>query len=104
MIDRDDSDPESYPKANVQALYDGGIVAAPFPAALGGADWRLEDSVSAIEAIAAASPSTALIVSMPLGLAGDYGLGPDIAPSAHHPAWSAQREQVELQCKHGLVD
>jgi len=103
MIDRDDSDPESYPKANVQALYDAGIVVAPFPAALGGADWRLEDSVSAIEAIAAASPSTALIVSMPLGLAGVYGLGPDIAPPAHRAAWSAQTEQVALEYRQGLI-
>src|SRR5688500_8207374 len=103
MIDRDDSDPESYPKANVQALYDAGIVVAPFPAALGGADWRLEDSVSAIEAIAAASPSTALIVSMPLGLAGVYGLGPDIAPPAHRAAWSAQTEQVALEYRQCLI-
>jgi alkylation response protein AidB-like acyl-CoA dehydrogenase len=103
MIQRDDSDPERYPKANVEALYDAGVVAAPFPAALGGADWRLEDSVSAIEALAAASPSTALIASMPIGLAGIYGLGPGIAPPAHRAAWSAQIEQVALDYRQGLI-
>src|SRR5689334_8350609 len=89
IIERDESDPESYPRASVQALYEAGVIAAPFPAALGGANWRLTDAVSAIEALAAASPSTALIVSMPLGLAGVFGLGAEIAPQAHRAAWAA---------------
>ena len=103
IIERDESDSESYPKASVRALYEAGVISAPFPAALGGANWRLTDSVSAIEALAAASPSTALIVSMPLGLAGVYGLGAEIAPHAYRAAWSAQIDQVASEYRQGLV-
>ena len=103
IIERDESDSESYPKASVRALYEAGVIAAPFPGGLGGANWRLTDSVTAIEALAAASPSTALIVSMPLGLAGIYGLGADLAPKEYRAAWSAQIEQVAGEYRQGLV-
>jgi alkylation response protein AidB-like acyl-CoA dehydrogenase len=74
MAERERLDPESYPHESIKALYDAGVIIAPFRAELGGAGWTLPDAVQAIEAIASASPSTALIASMPLGLACTSGL------------------------------
>ena len=45
---------------------------APFPVTAGGAGCTLLDAVDVIEAIAAASPSTALLAAMPIGLAGAH--------------------------------
>jgi len=103
IAEREHSAPESYPKASIAALYEAGVIGAPFPAPLGGSGWQLTDAVLAIESIAAASPSTALIVSMPLGLAGIFGLGADIAPTAWRPQWAKQIEQVAADYQQGLV-
>jgi alkylation response protein AidB-like acyl-CoA dehydrogenase len=103
IAEREHVAPESYPKASVRDLYEAGAVAAPFPVSLGGSGWRLTDAVAAVEAIAGASPSTALIVSMPLGLAGVFGLGVEIAPTSWRPAWAAQIEKVAADYKQGLI-
>lgn len=68
--ERDARDPESYPSDSVAALYQSGIVSAPFAASLGGQGATLVESCKAIEALAIASPSMALIIAMPLGLCG----------------------------------
>jgi alkylation response protein AidB-like acyl-CoA dehydrogenase len=100
---RERAEPEDYPAASVSALYSAGVVAAPFPASAGGAGWRLTDAVAAVEAIAEASPSTALNVSMPLGLAGVLGVGRDIAPPAERSRWAELVEQVSSDYGRGLV-
>jgi alkylation response protein AidB-like acyl-CoA dehydrogenase len=89
-----DTDPEAYPGEAVAALYDAGVIIAPFATHLGGEGATLRDSVEAIRTLTAASPSLALIASMPLGLAGMYGRGPDAAPTEHRAAWIAQAEEV----------
>ncbi len=103
MAERERLDAESYPQASVQALYDAGIISAPFPAELGGAGWALPDCVRAVEAIASVSPSTALIASMPLGLAGIYGLGAGIAPEPVRTGWRDQIDRVAADYRKGLV-
>ena len=55
-----------------------GVIRAPFPTSVGGSGCSLLDAVDAIETIAAASPSTALLAAMPIGLAGVYSVGPDV--------------------------
>lgn len=103
IAERERLDPESYPKASIEALYDAGVIIAPFGADLGGAGWRLPDCVRAIEAISGVSPSTGLIASMPLGLAGIYGLGAGIAPQASRAAWSDQIDRVAADYRKGLL-
>ncbi len=103
IAEREQADPETYPAASVAALYDAGIIAAPFPAGLGGSDWRLPDAVRAVEALASASPSVALMASMPLGLAGICALGPEIAPDAHRAAWTEQVDRVAAEYREGLI-
>src|SRR5438105_4433350 len=100
--EREQRDPERYPAENIADLQAAGIVAAPFSAPLGGRDWSLPDAVIAVEAIAARSPSTALVLSMPLGLAGIYALGPGAAPEQHRAAWAEQIERVASQYAEGL--
>jgi alkylation response protein AidB-like acyl-CoA dehydrogenase len=85
---------EAYPVALVRALYDAGIIIAPFATHLGGEQATLQQSTDAIRQLAAASPSLALIASMPVGLAGMYGLGPGAAPAQHREAWMSQVEAV----------
>ena len=91
---RDAASPEQFPRENLADLFEAGVVCGPLPPALGGRGWSLRDSVLAIEAVAAVSPSTALVASMPLGLAGVYRLGPGAAPAAHAAAWSDQIQRV----------
>lgn len=103
IAEREHLAPDSYPKESMQALYDAGVIIAPFSAERSGAGWRLPDCVHAIEALASASPSTALLASMPLGLAGIYGLGVGIAPEAARDAWSDQIDRVAADYRKGLL-
>lgn len=103
IADRERAAPEAFPAESVRALYEAGVVLGPLPESFGGSGWLLPDAVRAIEAIAAASPSTALISSMPLGLAGIYGLGAGIAPEQHRSAWADQIERVATDYRLGLI-
>jgi isovaleryl-CoA dehydrogenase len=94
IAERERSEPDSFPAASIKALYEVGLIAAPFPSSLGGRGASLADMVDAIEMVSAASPSTALVACMPLGLAGVLGLGPDVAPPAHRGALADQIERV----------
>jgi alkylation response protein AidB-like acyl-CoA dehydrogenase len=95
--DRDREAPEVYPHANVTDLQAAGVVAAPLPSGLGGSDWTLLDSVIATEEVATASPSTALLLAMPLGLAGVYAMDGDPIPTAHRDAWHEGQEWLSAQ-------
>ncbi len=86
--------PETYPEKSLRALFDAAILAGPLPEELGGRGMKLVDGVLALEAIASASPSVALIASMPLGLAGIYGLGSEIAPAAQRAAFAEQTSRL----------
>ena len=72
LTHRDAADPEGYPAENIADLVSAGVIRAPFSAAAGGTGCTLLDAVDAIEVIASASPSTALLAAMPIGLAGAY--------------------------------
>ena len=103
IADQERSHPEAYPAKSIRALFDAGIIAGPFPEDLGGRGIKLVEAVRFVETIASASPSVALIASMPLGLAGFYGLGQEIAPNAHRAAFVAQTSRVAADYRAGRV-
>ena len=91
---REAADPEAYPSQNIADLFDAGVVAAPFPQSLGGSGWSPLEAVDAVELVASHSASTALLLSMPLGLAGICAIGGEAAPPEHRDSWGAQIEQL----------
>ena len=101
FADRDSVDSETYPAANLADIKAAGLLGAAFAPNLSGRGWTLPEAVRALESVAAGSPSTALIWAMPLGLSGVYALGPDAAPEAHRPRWSAQIEDVAARYRGG---
>ena len=103
LAEREAADPDRYPAANIAALVDAGVMRAPFPVSAGGSGVTLADAVDAIETIAAASPSTALLAAMPIGLAGAYSAGPDIAPPPHRRAWAEQIDRVAADYRAGAL-
>lgn len=103
IAERERVDPNGFPHASLKALYDARMISGPFSAALGGSSWTLAEAVQAIEEIASASPSTALLASMPLGLAGIFALGEGIAPDAARATWSQQIDRVAADFRQGLI-
>lgn len=103
IADAEQRDPDVYPASSVRALFDAGIIGAPFAEEFGGRGMKLVEAVSVIETLASVSPSVALIVSMPLGLAGIYGLGPAIAPDAHRAAFAEQLARVAADFRAGRL-
>ena len=89
---REAADPEAYPAESVAALYAASIPGAPLSAELGGEGASCRQATEAIEAIATASPSLALLASMPLGLAGVLALDVEGPDEQWTRSW---REQVE---------
>ena len=103
LAEREAADPERYPAENIADLVAGGVIRAPFPNTVGGSGCTLLDAVDAIETIASASPSTALLAAMPLGLAGVYSAGPDVAPPEHRRAWAEQIDRVAGDYRAGTL-
>jgi alkylation response protein AidB-like acyl-CoA dehydrogenase len=100
---REGADAEAYPDASVRALYEAGLVAAPFPVELGGAAWSLPEAVRSVESLATVSPSTALIVSMPLGLAGVLSEVGAVVDDPNRSTWRSQLERVAADYQAGRV-
>ncbi len=101
FTERESGAPDVYPEQNIVALKELGVLMAPLPLELGGSAATLPDAVKITQALAEASGSTALIVSMPLGLAGIYALGDEIAPDHYRDAWMAQRDRVAAEYRAG---
>ena len=102
IAEQERNHPEAYPERSIRALFDAGIIAGPFAEDLGGRAMKLVEAVRVLETIASVSPSVALIASMPLGLAGIYGLD-DIAPDAHRVAFAEQTARVAADYRAGRV-
>lgn len=101
LASREAADPERYPAENIADLITAGVLAAPLPRVLGGRGARLDELVLAVEAIASASASTALLATMPLGLAGIHGIGVEVAPEAHRRGWAEQIEHLAANYQAG---
>ena len=94
---------DAYPASNVAKLVEARIFAAPFAASLGGAAIALREAVEIVEAIAEACPGTALLASMPLGLAGGLAGAPDLAPPAHRRSALEQVEAIAGDYRAGKI-
>lgn len=103
IIERDAADPETYPQQNVTDLYEAGVIRAPFSSEKGGVSATLADAVRITELVAAASPSTALIIAMPLGLAGAYACGHEVVPPEHRASWLAQVDRAAAEFRAGRI-
>jgi len=100
---REAQDPESYPAASVADLYSAGIPLAPFDPARGGESASCRASTEAIEAIATASPSLALIASMPLGLAGVLALRSESPDAEWTTRWHETIDAIAADFRAGKV-
>jgi alkylation response protein AidB-like acyl-CoA dehydrogenase len=94
---------EQYPASNVAKLIDARVFAAPFAPALGGAGIALRDAVEIVEAIAEACPTTALLTTMPLGLAGAIAAGAEVGSGSHRSAALAQVEEIAADYRAGTI-
>ncbi len=103
LAERDGADSERYPSENIADLVGAGVIRAPFTVSAGGSGCTLVEAVDAIETLASASPSTALLAAMPLGLAGVYAVGPDVAPAEHRRAWAEQIDRVAADYRAGTL-
>ncbi len=103
FAERDAQDPRRYPTANIADLVQHRLLGASFPRHLGGLGWSLPEAVKAVETVARGSPSTALLWTMPLGLAGVSSLDVHIAPREHQAAWSAQAERMAAEYQQGHI-
>ena len=91
---REEEAPARYPRESVADLFAAGVIAAPLPVSLGGAGATLADMVEAIELVASASASLALLITMPIGLAGSLAASAALAPPEHRGEAAAQLERV----------
>lgn len=100
--EREQSDPERYPAETIDDLRRLGLFEAPLP---NGSRRRatLGDMVAAVEAIATASPSAALLVTMPVGIAGIHGEGAGVAPAQFRDAYAAQCQWVAEEIRSGAI-
>jgi alkylation response protein AidB-like acyl-CoA dehydrogenase len=103
FAERESREPDRYPEQNLAELKQIGVLTAPFPPELGGCAADLPTLAKLTEALAEASASTALIVTMPLGLAGIYALGGEVAPDEHCASWLAQRDRVAGEYRAGKI-
>lgn len=103
FAERDAKDPDRYPAENVDALRSIGLLSAAFPKHLGGRDARLSELTESIEAIASASPSTALLVCMPVGLAVVYATCGSAIPEEHRTSWNAQVARAAADYEKGEI-
>ena len=103
IAERDAADSDTYPQQNVTDLYDSGVIRAPFSPDHGGSGATLSDAVRITEIVAAASPSTALIIAMPLGLAGAYSCLDDVVPAEHRGSWLAQVDHAAAEFRAGRI-
>ena len=103
IAEREARDPDDYPAETIAELIDAGVLTAPLARDLGGGGASLPEVTAAVETLAAASGSAALLMSMPLGLAGIYGLGPDVAPDRERASWQEQRERVAADYRAGRI-
>ncbi len=88
--ERDAAAPDVYPRENVADLFALGVIAAPLPREQGGGGATLEQAVKLVETIALASPSTALLAAMPMGLAAATTAAAALASEPNKRAANAQ--------------
>lgn len=94
IAEREARDPEAYPAESVAAMYAAGIPSAPFATTLGGEGANCLDATLAIELVATASASLALMMSMPLGFAGVVAMDVEAPDDVWRRRWLEGREEA----------
>ncbi len=103
LTEREAEAPDRYPADNIRDLIAAGVLRAPFAPNLGGRGCTLAEAARSVEIVASASPSTALLLAMPLGLAGVFAVGADVAPPEHRAGWAAQIDRVAADYRAGRI-
>lgn len=95
--------PDRYPAESVADLFAAGVIHAPLPPSLGGEGASCRDATMAVADIAAASPSLALLASMPIGLAGVLAMEVEAPSDEWRRTWDENRERIAGDYAKGLV-
>ena len=103
IIARESADAEAYPAETIAELFRAGLIAAPMRPEDGGSGWSLVQTTEAVELVARASGSAALIVAMPLGVSGIYGVDPGSVPPLHEDAWHVQVQAYAADVAQGRL-
>lgn len=100
---REAADPETYPAQTMRDLFASGVIGGPLAVANGGSGWTLAEATAAVEALARASGSAALISAMPMGLSGVYAIADDAIPAGHRQGWHDQAERYAAAVARGQL-
>ena len=100
---REAADPETYPAQTMRDLFESGVIGGPLAVENGGSGWTLAETTAAVEALARASGSAALIAAMPMGLSGVYAISPGAIPAEHRRGWHAQAERYAAAVSRGQL-
>jgi hypothetical protein len=100
---REAADPETYPAQPVRELFEAGVIGGPLPSSTGGSGWTPAEAVTAVEALARASGSVALIAAMPMGLSGVYAMPDAAIPPEHRNGWHEQVERYAAAVGHARL-
>lgn len=103
IADREAADPEAFPRETIADLYGIGLPSAPFAKALGGSACKLGEATRLVETLAGASASAALIIAMPLGLAGVYDAVVPVVPEGQREPFLRQLERVAADFAAGRI-
>jgi alkylation response protein AidB-like acyl-CoA dehydrogenase len=103
LAEREAADPEAYPAESMRDLYAARIPLAPLPLTLGGEGASCRQATEAIELLATASPSLALMLSMPLGLAGLLAMDVSGKNAEANAAWRDEIERIAADYRAGKI-
>jgi alkylation response protein AidB-like acyl-CoA dehydrogenase len=99
FIQREQAAREEYPAKDIADLFNMGVIGGPLPKSVGGSDMTCEEAVSIIIELASATPSTALLACMPMGLAAGIGAAAATAPEPHKATVMQQLERIGADFK-----
>jgi alkylation response protein AidB-like acyl-CoA dehydrogenase len=100
---REAEDPDRYPDESVRELIDLGALSMALPKDLGGLGASLAEATELVLAIAEASPSLALLVSMPIGLAGVLAGAGAAVRDQHRAAFAEQVARIAEEYRAGRI-
>jgi len=95
--------PAEYPAKSMTAAIEFGVHGGPFPVAAGGHDWSLVQACERVEQLAAANPSVALMLAMPMGLAGVLRVPEELVPAVHARAFHEQLDHIASDYRAGRI-
>lgn len=103
IAEREAADPDVFPRQTIADLYRIGLPSAPFAKALGGSGCSLPEATKLLEKLAGSSASAALVIAMPLGLAGVYDAIVPVVPDEHREPFLRQLELVASDFAAGRI-